>query len=33
MSRPGSEPVKPANAVDAREMAEMPDTVELDEAA
>jgi hypothetical protein len=32
MSRPGTEPVKPGEAVDAREMAEMPETVEPGEA-
>ena len=32
MSRPGTEPVKPGKAVDAGEMAEMPETVELAEA-
>jgi len=32
MSCPGAEPVKPGKAVDAREMAEMPETVELGEA-
>src|SRR6516162_1633059 len=32
MSCPGTEPVKPAKAVDAREMSEMPETVEPGEA-
>jgi len=27
MSRPGNEPVKPGKAMNAREMAEMPETV------
>jgi hypothetical protein len=31
MSRPGNEPVKPGKAMNAREMAEMPETVELGE--
>jgi hypothetical protein len=32
MSCPGTEPVKPAKAVNAREMSEMPETVEPGEA-
>src|SRR5215468_11403421 len=32
MSCPGTEPAKPGKAVDAREMAEMPETVEPGEA-
>jgi len=32
MSRPGTEPVKPGKAVDAREMAKMPEAAELAEA-
>jgi hypothetical protein len=32
MSHSGTEPVKPGKAVDAREVAEVPETVELGEA-